>query len=84
MCFNVVPLLCLLICRYSNIACELISSDANQITDLLVSTDSLVQSLLSFLERPEPLNPLQASFFSKIMGLLISRKSEEVGVIVEC
>lgn len=70
--------------KNSNIACELISSDANQITDLLVSTDSLIQSLLSFLERPEPLNPLQASFFSKIMGLLISRKSEEMFELVKC
>lgn len=64
--------------KYPNTACELLTSDVPQITDALAGTEELVLKLYSFLEGEKPLNPLLASFFSKVMGLLITRKSEMI------
>jgi len=49
-----------------------------QITDALVSRDTLFDSLMNFLETDRPLNPLQGSFYGKVVALLISRKGELV------
>lgn len=68
----------LLFYRYPNTACELLTSDVSQINDKLASDKDLVDQLYSFLMNEGPLNPLLASFFSKVMGLLITRKSEMV------
>ncbi|XP_070190281.1 serine/threonine-protein phosphatase 6 regulatory subunit 3-like isoform X3 [Littorina saxatilis] len=64
--------------KYPNTACELLTSDVSQINDKLASDKELVDQLYSFLESEKPLNPLLASFFSKVMGLLITRKSEMI------
>jgi serine/threonine-protein phosphatase 6 regulatory subunit 1 len=63
--------------RYPNIACDLITSDVSQLTDALAASELLMNAVYSFLDTDD-LNPLQASFFSKLMGLLITRKSEMV------
>jgi hypothetical protein len=55
-----------------------LTSDVQQITDALAGSEELVIRLYSFLDGEKPLNPLLASFFSKVMGLLITRKSEMV------
>lgn len=68
--------------RYPNTACELLTSDVSQINDKLASEKELVDQLYSFLESDTTLNPLLASFFSKVMGLLITRKSEMVRLTV--
>ncbi|KAL5010453.1 hypothetical protein ScPMuIL_012758 [Solemya velum] len=64
--------------KYPNTACELLTSDVSQINDALAASDDLVNNLYKFLELEKPLNPLLASFFSKVMGLLITRKSEMI------
>ena len=60
-------------------ACELLTSDVNQITEALATTEPLLDKIVGFLDPPAPLNPLQASFFSKVLGLLVTRKSDLVG-----
>merc|ERR1719334_60102 len=60
--------------KYPNIACELLTSDVNMINDSLAENPDLLNQLYAFLEIESPLNPLLASFFSKVMGLLITRK----------
>lgn len=67
--------------RYPNIACDLITSDVNEITEMLVTTESLLTAIYTFLEADDDLNPLQASFFSKVMGLLITRRSQMVKLL---
>lgn len=62
--------------KFPNIACELITSDVNQITETLAGDTPLLTKMVNYLDNDSPLNPLQASFFSKVMGLLITRKSE--------
>ncbi|CAL1543575.1 unnamed protein product [Lymnaea stagnalis] len=64
--------------KYPNTACELLTSDVTQINDKLAGDEELVDKLYAFLEGEKPLNPLLASFFSKVMGLLITRKSDMI------
>ncbi|MBN3288829.1 PP6R2 phosphatase, partial [Polyodon spathula] len=64
--------------KYPNIACELLTSDVNHINDKLGGDESLLEILYRFLEQEPPLNPLLASFFSKTIGNLIARKTEQV------
>jgi len=62
--------------KYNNIACELLTSDVNAITEKLAGDENLLNNVYSFLASDRPSNPLMASFFSKLMGLLIARKSD--------
>uniref|UniRef100_T1JCJ0 J domain-containing protein n=1 Tax=Strigamia maritima TaxID=126957 RepID=T1JCJ0_STRMM len=64
--------------KYPNIACELLTSDVQQINDSLAGDEALLSKLYTFLETEKPLNPLLASFFSKTMGILIMRKTEVI------
>ncbi|XP_052810204.1 serine/threonine-protein phosphatase 6 regulatory subunit 3-like isoform X3 [Mya arenaria] len=63
--------------KYPNTACELLTSDVQMINDALADEDEVhIKKLYAFLDTEKTLNPLLASFFSKVMGLLIARKSE--------
>nr|XP_020469220.1 serine/threonine-protein phosphatase 6 regulatory subunit 2-like isoform X3 [Monopterus albus] len=64
--------------KYPNIACELLTCDVGAINDKLGNEEPLLETLYTFLEQPSPLNPLLASFFSKTIGNLITRKTEQV------
>ncbi|XP_041651625.1 serine/threonine-protein phosphatase 6 regulatory subunit 2 isoform X1 [Cheilinus undulatus] len=64
--------------KFPNIACELLTCDVGVINDKLGNEEPLLESLYAFLEQPSPLNPLLASFFSKTIGNLITRKTEQV------
>lgn len=70
--------------RFPNIACELLTSDVSLINDKLGGDESLLEILYHFLEQDPPLNPLLASFFSKTIGNLIARKTEQVPEEEEC
>lgn len=67
--------------RYSNIACELLTCEVGEINEKLGNEEPLLESLYAFLEQPSPLNPLLASFFSKTIGNLITRKTEQVKLL---
>nr|XP_042103888.1 serine/threonine-protein phosphatase 6 regulatory subunit 2 isoform X1 [Ovis aries]XP_042103889.1 serine/threonine-protein phosphatase 6 regulatory subunit 2 isoform X1 [Ovis aries]XP_042103890.1 serine/threonine-protein phosphatase 6 regulatory subunit 2 isoform X1 [Ovis aries]XP_042103891.1 serine/threonine-protein phosphatase 6 regulatory subunit 2 isoform X1 [Ovis aries] len=64
--------------KYPNTACELLTCDVPQINDRLGGDETLLNVLYNFLDREPPLNPLLASFFSKTIGNLIARKTEQV------
>ncbi|KAM4711653.1 serine/threonine-protein phosphatase 6 regulatory subunit 2a [Anableps anableps] len=64
--------------KFPNIACELLTSDVSIINDKLGGDESLLEMLYKFLDKEPPLNPLLASFFSKTIGNLIARKTEQV------
>ena len=67
--------------RYPNISCELLTSDVGQINDRLGEDDNLLMKLYGFLQNEPPLNPLLASFFSKVLSILIGRKPEQVNPV---
>jgi len=67
--------------RYSNIACELLTCDVPQINERLAGSEALLHKLYAFLRSPPPLNSLLASFFSKAMTGLVTRRAEQVPFI---
>ncbi|XP_069494295.1 serine/threonine-protein phosphatase 6 regulatory subunit 1 isoform X2 [Ambystoma mexicanum] len=64
--------------KYPSVSCEILTADVSQINDALGDDESLLMRLYSFLQSNECLNPLLASFFSKVMGILINRKTEQI------
>ncbi|XP_058876877.1 serine/threonine-protein phosphatase 6 regulatory subunit 1-like isoform X2 [Acipenser ruthenus] len=67
--------------KYPSVSCEILTADVPQINDALGDDEALLDRLYCFLQPSggaTPLNPLLASFFSRVMGLLISRKSEQI------
>ncbi|KAJ8945940.1 hypothetical protein NQ318_016768 [Aromia moschata] len=64
--------------KYPNVACELLTCDVPALNERLASDEVLLDKLYTFLECDPPLNPLLASYFSKIMGVLIAKKTEQV------
>ncbi|KAK5642731.1 hypothetical protein RI129_008898 [Pyrocoelia pectoralis] len=61
--------------KYSNIACEILTCDVPSINERLAGDQALLSKLCVFVDSEPPLNPLLASFFSKIMGVLIAKKA---------
>ncbi|KAH0626513.1 hypothetical protein JD844_001537 [Phrynosoma platyrhinos] len=64
--------------KYPSVSCEILTSDVTQINDALGEDESLLRRLYSFLQTGGVLNPLLASFFSKVMGILINRKTDQI------
>lgn len=64
--------------KYPSVACEILTSDVPQINDALGADEALLNRLYGFLQSGDSLNPLLASFFSKVMGVLISRKTDQL------
>lgn len=64
--------------KYPSVACEILTSDVPQINDALGADESLLNRLYGFLQSSGCLNPLLASFFSKVMGILINRKTDQL------
>lgn len=64
--------------KYPNVACELLTCDVPALNERLASDKVLLDKLYTFLECDTPLNPLLASYFSKVMGALIAKKTEQV------
>lgn len=64
--------------KYSNIACELLTSEVHPLYESLASNKALLAKLYSFLDSDAPLNPLLASFFSKTLSGLVIRNSDQV------
>ncbi|KAB7499068.1 Serine/threonine-protein phosphatase 6 regulatory subunit 3 [Armadillidium nasatum] len=63
--------------KYANLASELLTSDVPAIVEKVASSSNLLQMLYQFLEKEKPLNPLLASFVSKVFGMLVQRRSEQ-------
>ncbi|XP_012890032.1 PREDICTED: serine/threonine-protein phosphatase 6 regulatory subunit 1 isoform X2 [Dipodomys ordii] len=64
--------------KYPSVACDILTSDVPQINDALGADESLLNRLYGFLQSGGSLNPLLASFFSKVMGVLINRKTDQL------
>ncbi|XP_029440073.1 serine/threonine-protein phosphatase 6 regulatory subunit 1 isoform X2 [Rhinatrema bivittatum] len=64
--------------KYPSVSCEILTADVSQINDALGEDEALLKRLYGFLQRQDGLNPLLASFFSKVMGILINRKTEQI------
>ncbi|KAJ3474473.1 hypothetical protein NLG97_g9829 [Lecanicillium saksenae] len=64
--------------RYALVACEVLSSDTWSIYESLTDNKQLIKEFWNFLSRPAPLDPLQASYFTKVNESLFEKKTEEM------
>ncbi|KAJ9132267.1 Extragenic suppressor of kinetochore protein 1 [Pleurostoma richardsiae] len=64
--------------RYAYVAAEILSSDNWSICEALLTSKPLLQNFWRFLKREAPLDPLQASYFTKVNESLFDKKTEEM------
>ncbi|KAK5989482.1 Extragenic suppressor of kinetochore protein 1 [Cladobotryum mycophilum] len=64
--------------RHALVACEVLSSDTWSIYEALIENRQLIHNFWDFLSRPAPLDPLQASYFTKVNESLFEKKTEEM------
>ncbi|SPQ24321.1 e694f99e-eba5-4cb5-92d3-e40d5bec2b88 [Thermothielavioides terrestris] len=64
--------------QYAAVATELLSSDNWSMYEALMESKDLIRDFWQFLKRPAPLDPLQASYFTKVNEALFDKKTEEM------
>ena len=64
--------------RYAYVSCEVLSSEAWSLLEALMQNIDHLRMFWTFLERPPPLDPLQASYFTKVNETLLDKKTEEM------
>lgn len=64
--------------RYAYVAGEILSSDNWSICEALLANKTMLRDFWEFLRRPTPLDPLQASYFTKVNEALFDKKTEEM------
>ncbi|KAI0515172.1 SAPS-domain-containing protein [Xylaria bambusicola] len=64
--------------RYAYVAAEVLSSDNWSIYESLMENKELLGNFWSFLTRPAPLDPIQASYFTKVNESLFDKKTHEM------
>ncbi|KAE9570613.1 Extragenic suppressor of kinetochore protein 1 [Colletotrichum fructicola] len=69
--------------RYAYVAAEVLSSDTWSIYEALMENQPLIREFWQFLKRPTPLDPLQASYFTKVNEALFDKKTEEMVILLK-
>ncbi|KAH9431551.1 hypothetical protein MCOR02_008841 [Pyricularia oryzae] len=66
--------------KYAFVASEILSSDNWSVIEALMDVQNrdLLHTFWKFLQRPSPLDPLQASYFTKVNETLFDKKTEEM------
>jgi SIT4-associating protein SAP185/190 len=64
--------------RYAYVAAEILSSDSWSLSAALLENRALLRKFWDFLKLPVPLDPLQASYFTKVNEALLDKKTEEM------
>ncbi|OWP07416.1 hypothetical protein B2J93_6195 [Marssonina coronariae] len=64
--------------RYAYVSAEVLSSDNWSICESLAENQALLRKFWEFLKLPPPLDPLQASYFTKVNESLLDKKTEEM------
>jgi len=64
--------------KYANTACEVLTSDIYSVLDKIATDTEFVSILWSFVDTTPPVNSLMASFFSKVITMLMLRKGQEM------
>lgn len=64
--------------RYAYIAAEILSSDNWSICEALLANRTMLRNFWEFLKHDIPLDPLQASYFTKVNEALFDKKTEEM------
>ncbi|CAG8542941.1 8541_t:CDS:10 [Ambispora gerdemannii] len=64
--------------KYPYVACEVLSCEIWAICEAVIDNPDLLNSFWQLLDRPPPLNHLQASYFVKVNAVFLSRKTNEM------
>lgn len=64
--------------RYAYVAAEILSSDNWSICEALLANKPMLRNFWEFLGHETPLDPLQASYFTKVNEALFDKKTEEM------
>jgi SIT4-associating protein SAP185/190 len=64
--------------RYAYVAAEILSSDSWSLSAALIENQPLLRKFWEFLKLDVPLDPLQASYFTKVNEALLDKKTEEM------
>jgi SIT4-associating protein SAP185/190 len=64
--------------KYAFVSCEVLSSETWSLVEALMQNIDHLRMFWSFLERSPPLDPLQASYFTKVNETLLDKKTEEM------
>lgn len=64
--------------KYAYVSCEVLSSETWSLVEALMQNADHLRLFWSFLERSPPLDPLQASYFTKVNETLLDKKTEEM------
>ena len=64
--------------RYALVACEVLSSDTWSIYEALTDNTQMIRDFWQFLSRPATLDPLQASYFTKVNESLFEKKTDDM------
>lgn len=64
--------------RYAYTAAEILSSDSWSLSAALLENQELLRKFWGFLKLPPPLDPLQASYFTKVNEALLDKKTEDM------
>ncbi|KAJ3056073.1 hypothetical protein HK097_008201 [Rhizophlyctis rosea] len=64
--------------KYPYLASEVLCCEIFTVCEAVISNNELLNTFWSFLDRPAPLNPLHASYFSKVNGVLLQKKTPEM------
>ncbi|KAF9959870.1 hypothetical protein BGZ70_008739 [Mortierella alpina] len=63
---------------YPFIACEVIACEVWGIFESALSNIDMLVKFWEFLDRPAPLNPVQASYFAKVIGVFLMKKTGDM------
>ena len=64
--------------KYAYVACEILACETWSITEALMSNIPHLTEFWEFLRTPAPLDPLQASYFTKVNEALLEKKTEDM------
>lgn len=63
--------------KYPYVASEILCSEVLSICDAVYQQESFLDAIYSFLDKDQPINPLLASYTSRVAGALLQRKVTE-------
>ncbi|KAK4502234.1 hypothetical protein PRZ48_005659 [Zasmidium cellare] len=64
--------------KYAYVSCEVLSSEVWSLTEALLEQRDALREFWQYLQRPAPLDPLQAGYFTKVNEALLDKKTEEM------
>ena len=64
--------------RYPCLAAEVFGCEILTLCECLIRQDTALANFWKFLEKPAPVNPIQASYFCRVFGVLLTKKPTEV------